>query len=86
MRYDRRTPRDVILEQIEPACMWNMLRSRNRYEPGQVGYLVRRLPEHDRVLLQNLKSEDIQNVRLPPWINNPSKLNIKVFHLPHTKL
>lgn len=60
-----KTPRSIMMEQAERAAMFQLLTSgRTDQKPGKA---IESLPQEDRDLLKELKSEDIQDIRWPLW-------------------
>lgn len=87
-REEYQTPRDITIEQIERYEGWLAVSSIDRpgtYRQGSIGETIRRLSPEDQKKLENLKSDDLVNVRARPYPAHPSKSTTRVFHIPHEK-
>lgn len=83
------TARDVILDVVDNRqfdfCL-DSCHMPGKYYPGRIGEAIRRLPESERELLKDLKSDDFKDVRpLSHCGPHPNKSTMRIFRIPHEK-
>jgi hypothetical protein len=66
-----RTPRDFIIHLVDQAMWGRILKSRKDSAPypanGKIGAVILNLDPDKTALIQDLKSDDVQNIRWPRY-------------------
>lgn len=60
---ENKSPKSLMIEIAEEAAMLPLLTA-NACKEKPIGYYYKRLTEREKQILKNLKSEDIQNIRI----------------------